>query len=54
MAIAKLKPLSIKKLKKPGKYSDGGGLYLAISKAGNKTWSYFLIDVRVPLSKNPT
>jgi len=25
---------------KPGKYADGNGLYLMVSKAGNKTWSY--------------
>ena len=28
----------IEALKKPGRYSDGGGLHLYISKAGHKSW----------------
>lgn len=40
MALAKLKPLAIQRLKKPGKYSDGGGLYLVVKPTGKKLWSY--------------
>ena len=28
----------VKALKDPGRYSDGGGLHLFISKAGTKSW----------------
>ena len=28
----------VKALKEPGRYSDGGGLHLYISKAGRKSW----------------
>jgi len=40
MALARLKPLAIQRLNKPGKYADGGGLYLVVTKAGNKKWSF--------------
>ena len=28
----------VKALKEPGRYSDGGGLHLYVSKAGRKSW----------------
>lgn len=40
MPLAKLKPLATKRQRKPGKYSDGGGLYLVVTKAGNRKWSF--------------
>ena len=36
----RLTALSVQKLKTPGKYADGGGLYLQISKAGGKYWIF--------------
>ena len=32
--------VKIRSLKAPGRYSDGGGLYLYISKAGNRSWVF--------------
>ena len=47
MALAKLKAITIQKLNKPGKYGDGGGLYLVIGRNGKKTWSYrFTLNAR--------
>ena len=34
----KLSPPAVKALKKPGRYSDGGGLYLVVSDSGSKKW----------------
>ena len=34
----KLSPLAVKALKKPGRYSDGNGLYLVISPTASKKW----------------
>ena len=36
----KLKPLEIERETKPGKYADGGGLYLIVTSATSKNWSY--------------
>lgn len=36
----KLTAKQIQALKEPGKYSDGGGLYLVIDKTGKKRWAY--------------
>jgi hypothetical protein len=36
----KLKPLDIERETKPGKYPDGGGLYLIVATATAKSWSY--------------
>jgi hypothetical protein len=36
----KLKPLDIERETKPGKYADGGGLYLIVASATAKNWSY--------------
>lgn len=38
--IDKLKALTVSRLKKPGMYPDGRGLYLQISSAGAKSWVY--------------
>ena len=37
---AKLKPLDVERETKPGKYADGGGLYLIVTGATSKNWSY--------------
>jgi len=34
----KLSSLTVKALKKPGRYTDGNGLYLVVSKTGSKKW----------------
>ena len=34
----RLSSLSVKALKKPGRYSDGNGLYVVVSNTGNKKW----------------
>jgi integrase len=38
--IHRLKPMQIERLRKPGRHSDGGGLYLAIGKGGAKAWVF--------------
>ncbi len=38
--VNKLSVLRIKALKKPGRYSDGDGLYFYVSKAGNRSWVF--------------
>jgi hypothetical protein len=38
--INRLKPLQIERLSAPGRYSDGGGLYLAVGKTGAKAWVF--------------
>jgi integrase len=37
----KLNTLQVAKLSKPGKYSDGGGLYLAIGTEGRRRWVWY-------------
>lgn len=32
--------LKIRSIKEPGRYSDGGGLYLYVSQAGNRSWVF--------------
>jgi len=41
--IETAKPKVIKGEKKPALYSDGGGLYLSVSKTGAKAWTYIWI-----------
>jgi len=41
--IHKLKPRTIQTVRKPGLHSDGGGLYLSVSKTGAKSWTYIWI-----------
>jgi Arm DNA-binding domain len=36
----KLKPLDVERETKPGKYADGGGLYLIVASTTAKNWSY--------------
>ena len=36
----KLKPLDVQREMRPGKYSDGDGLYLVVASATSKNWSY--------------
>jgi integrase len=36
----KLKPLDVERETRPGKYPDGGGLYLVVASATSKNWSY--------------
>ena len=38
--INRLKPLQIERLSMPGRYSDGGGLYLVVGKSGAKAWAF--------------
>jgi integrase len=38
--INRLKPLQIDRQSKPGRYSDGGGLYLVVGKTGGKSWAF--------------
>lgn len=38
--INRLKPLQIERLSTPGRYSDGGGLYLVVGKTGAKAWAF--------------
>jgi integrase len=38
--INRLKPLQIERQSKPGRYSDGGGLYLVVGKTGAKSWAF--------------
>jgi integrase len=40
MAKAKLSAAGIKALTKPGRYSDGAGLFIRVSKGDSKSWSY--------------
>jgi integrase len=36
----RLDPLTIKSIKKPGRYADGGNLYLVVDKNGSKRWVF--------------
>ena len=46
-ARQKLNRTLVKGLKEPGRYNDGGGLYLMIRKSGLKTWVFrYMIDGR--------
>lgn len=38
MPIHKLKPKQVENAKQPGRYGDGGGLYLVVSPTGSKSW----------------
>ncbi len=48
MAITgKLKPLKVERVKKPGRYGDGGNLFLHVSQSGAKSWVFkYMIDGR--------
>lgn len=45
----RLKPLEVERQNKPGKYADGGGLYLIVTGSTSKSWSY-----RYPLLQTRT
>ena len=36
----RLKPLEVERQNKPGKYADGGGLYLIVTGSISKSWFY--------------
>ncbi|RWI32963.1 MAG: DUF4102 domain-containing protein, partial [Mesorhizobium sp.] len=38
--LNKLSDVSVKAAKKPGRYSDGGGLYLNVTASGSKSWVF--------------
>ena len=38
--LNKLTAVAVAKLSKPGRYADGGGLYLQIRTGGTKTWAF--------------
>ena len=39
--MGKLTARQVETLKEPGRYADGGNLYLNIAKAGAKSWVFF-------------
>jgi hypothetical protein len=38
--IEKLKALQVTREDRPGRYPDGGGLYLQVSASGSKSWVF--------------
>src|SRR3954454_13980150 len=38
--LGRLSAITVQKLKEPGLYPDGGGLYLQVSPSGSKSWVY--------------
>src|SRR5260370_20190216 len=38
--INRLKPLQVDRQSKPGRYADGGGLYLTVGSTGAKAWAF--------------
>ncbi|MGH7071964.1 MAG: tyrosine-type recombinase/integrase, partial [Acetobacteraceae bacterium] len=38
--VAKLNTLALRRLKKPGNYSDGAGLYLSVAEGGSRSWKF--------------
>jgi len=42
----KLKALDVKRKTKPGRYADGGGLYLTVAKSGSKSWTLRVMVAR--------
>jgi hypothetical protein len=38
--LNRLTVLAVNKVKEPGMYADGGGLYLQVSRAGTKSWIF--------------
>lgn len=44
--INRLKPLEIERRSKPGRYSDGGGLYLVVGKTGAKSWAFLYMRAK--------
>ena len=45
--IERLMALAVSKLTRSGLYSDGGGLYLRVTKSGAKSWVFrYMLDRR--------
>lgn len=40
LVLNKLTAVAVKKKKKPGRYGDGGGLWLQVSPTGTKSWAF--------------
>lgn len=40
MALNQLTAVKVENIREPGRYADGGGLYLNVTKAGQKSWLY--------------
>ena len=38
--LNRLKPLAVEKAKTPGRYADGGGLYLIVKPGPRKSWAF--------------
>ena len=38
--IHRLKPLTVERAKNPGRYADGGGLYLVVKPGPRKSWAF--------------
>ena len=38
--LNRLKPLAVDKVKIPGRYADGGGLYLIVKPGPRKSWAF--------------
>jgi hypothetical protein len=38
--LNRLKPLAVDKAKTPGRYADGGGLYLVVKPGPRKSWAF--------------
>jgi len=38
--IGKLAPSAVQKTTKPGRYADGGGLYLVVTRGGTRSWAF--------------
>ncbi|HMF27095.1 MAG TPA: Arm DNA-binding domain-containing protein, partial [Pseudolabrys sp.] len=52
--IGKLRALTVTRMKKPGRYGDGGGLWLQVTNAGARSWVYrYWVAQRDPDSGQP-
>ena len=49
--ITKLTAREVRRITKPGRYLDGGGLYLMVAKAGSKTWVQRIAINGIPRDK---
>ena len=39
-SLNRLKPLAVERIKAPGRYADGGGLYLIVKPGPRKSWAF--------------
>jgi integrase len=52
--IGKLKALTVARVKEPGRYGDGGGLYLQVTSSGARSWLFrYWVEDRDPESGQP-